>query len=138
MVEEGQLTQGSNKDPKNKDYFFEDVFNRYVDRLSDLCHEEFHLLLIKRSNDILTDLKISSGGLSGTVAEPKLIFARALALGALAILLIHNHPSDNTKSSQCDINLTKNLVETGKLLDLPVLYHIILAGKNFSFFLIQE
>ena len=77
---------------------------------------------------------IGSGGLSGTVADPKLIFAKALALGAAAIVLIHNHPSGNTKPSQCDINLTKNLVEAGKFLDLPVLDHIIIAGKNFSSF----
>lgn len=77
---------------------------------------------------------IGSGGLSGMVADPKLIFAKALALGAAAIVLIHNHPSGNTKPSQCDINLTKNLVEAGKFLDLPVLDHIIIAGKNFSSF----
>ncbi len=109
-----------------------DVFNRYVDRLSDLCHEEFHVILLKRSNDVLAELKISTGGLSGTVADPKLIFAKALALGAAAIVLIHNQPLGNTKSSQCDINLTKNLLETGKFLDLPVLDYIIIAGKNFS------
>ena len=79
-------------------------------------------------------MKISSGGLSGTVADPKLIFAKALALGAAAIVLIHNHPSGNTKPSQCDINLTKNLVEAGKFLDLPVLDYIIIVGKNFSSF----
>ena len=77
---------------------------------------------------------IGSGGLLGTVADPKLIFAKALALGAAAIVLIHNHPSGNTKPSQCDINLTKNLVEAGKFLDLPVLDHIVIAGKNFSSF----
>ena len=82
----------------------------------------------------LLALLIGSGGLSGTVADPKLIFAKALALGAAAIVLIHNHPSGNTKPSQCDINLTKNLVEAGKFLDLPVLNHIIIAGKNFSSF----
>ena len=79
-------------------------------------------------------MKISSGVLSDTVADPKLIFEKAIALGAAAILLIYNHPSGNTKPSQCDINLTKNLVEAGKFLDLPVLDHIIIAGKNFSSF----
>ena len=110
------------------------VFNRYVDRLSDLCHEEFHVLLLKRSNDVLAELKISNGGFSGTVADPKLIFANSLSLVAAAIVLIHNHPSGNTKPSQCDINLTKKLLEAGKFLDLPVLDHIIIVGKNFSSF----
>ncbi|MEC7654130.1 MAG: JAB domain-containing protein, partial [Bacteroidota bacterium] len=111
-----------------------DVYNRYIDRLSDLCNEEFHVLFLKRSNDVLAEFKISSGGLSGTVVDPILIFAKALALGVAAIVLIHNYPSGNTKPSQCDINLTKNLVEAGKFLDLPVLDHIIIAGKNFSSF----
>ena len=52
-----------------------DVYNRYVDRLSDLGHEAFHVLLLKRSNEVLAELKISIGGLTGTVADPKIIFS---------------------------------------------------------------
>ena len=109
-----------------------DVYNRYVDRLSDLGHEEFHVLLLKRSNEVLAELKISIGGLTGTVADPKIIFSRALALGAAAMILIHNHPSGNPKPSTSDINLTNNLVKAGKFLDLPVLDHVIIAGKSFT------
>ena len=79
-MELGRRRTAYSQECKNKDYFFKDVYNRYVDRLSDLYHEEFHVLLLKRSNDVLAELKISSGGLSGTVADPKLIFAKALAL----------------------------------------------------------
>ena len=110
------------------------MFNRYVDRLCDLGHEEFHVLLLKISNDVLAELKISSGGLSGMVADPKIIFVKSLALGAAAIVVVHNHPSGNAKPSQCDINLTNDLVKAGKFLDLPVLDHIIIAGKSFSSF----
>ena len=109
-----------------------DVYNRYVDRLSDLGHEEFHVLLLKRSNEVLAELKISIGGLTGTVADPKIIFSIALALGAAAMILIHNHPSGNPKPSTSDINLTNNLVKAGKFLDLPVLDHVIIAGKSFT------
>ena len=109
-----------------------DVYNRYVDRLSDLGHEEFHVLILKRSNEVLDELKISIGGLTGTVAGPKIIFSRALALGAAAMILIHNHPSGNPKPSTSDINLTNNLVKAGKFLDLPVLDHVIIAGKSFT------
>lgn len=109
-----------------------DVYNRYVDRLSDLGHEEFHVLLLKRSNEVLAELKISIGGLTGTMADPKIIFSRALALGAAAMILIHNHPSGNPKPSTSDINLTNNLVKAGKFLDLPVLDHVIIAGKSFT------
>lgn len=119
---------------KNRISSSRDVYNRYVHRLSDLGHEEFHVLHLKRSNEVLAELKTSKGGLTGTVADPKIIFSKALALGAAALVLIHNHPSGNPKPSQSDINLTKNLVEAGKFLDLPVLDHIIIAGKSFSSF----
>ena len=111
-----------------------DVFNRFSDRLSDLQHEEFWLLLLKRSNHVLAEIKISSGGLSGTVADPKLIFGRALALRASAIVLVHNHPSGSCKPSVSDRNLTRNLCKAGGFLDLPVVDHIIIAGKDFVSF----
>lgn len=111
-----------------------DIYNRFVDRLGDLGHEEFWVLLLKRSNEVLADLKISTGGLTGTVADPKIIFGKALALRAAAMVLIHNHPSGNPNPSSCDKNLTNNLVEAGKFLDLPVLDHIIIAGKRYHSF----
>ena len=111
-----------------------DVFNRFSDRLSDLQHEEFWLLLLKRSNHVLAEIKISSGGLSGTVADPKLIFGRALALRASAIVLVHNHPSGSCKPSVSDRNLTRNLCKAGGFLDLPVVDHIIIADKDFVSF----
>ena len=111
-----------------------DVFLRFVDRLSDLPHEEFWILLLRRSNHVLAEIKISSGGLAGTVADPKIIFGRALALRAAAIVLIHNHPSGNPKPSISDKSLTNNMREAGKFLDLPVLDHIIVAGKQYVSF----
>ncbi len=111
-----------------------DVFLRFVDRLSDLPHEEFWILLLRRSNHVLAEIKISSGGLAGTVADPKIIFGRALALRAAAIVLIHNHPSGNPKPSISDESLTNNMREAGKFLDLPVLDHIIVAGKQYVSF----
>ena len=111
-----------------------DVFNRFSDKLSDLQHEEFWLLLLKRSNHVLAEIKISSGGLSGTVADPKLIFGRALALRASAIVLVHNHPSGSCKPSVSDRDLTRNLCKAGGFLDLPVVDHIIIAGKDFVSF----
>ena len=111
-----------------------DVFLRFVDRLSDLPHEEFWILLLRRSNHVLAEIKISSGGLSGTVADPKIIFGRALSLRASAIVLIHNHPSGNPKPSSTDKSLTNNMREAGIFLDLPVLDHIIVAGKQYVSF----
>ena len=78
-----------------------DVFNRFAIRLSDLGHEEFWLVLLRRSNAVMAEVMVSKGGLTGTVADPKLIFSKALAMRAAGIIAVHNHPSPAT-SVQAD------------------------------------
>jgi len=102
--------------------------------LLDLDHEEFWIIILNRANFVLKKIQISRGGISGTVADPKLIFKSALELSGSSIILIHNHPSGNLQPSQADINLTKNLKEAGKFLEIPVLDHIIVSDNcYFSF-----
>lgn len=97
--------------------------------------EYFKVLLLNRANKVLGISTISQGGISGTVADPKVIFALALKTASSSLICCHNHPSSNTKPSQADINLTRKLVEGGKLLDIPVLDHIILTeGKEYFSF----
>lgn len=102
--------------------------------LSDLNHEEFHVLLMNQAHKVIGHRKISMGGISGTVADPRLIFGFALELKASAIILSHNHPSGNLKPSEQDIQLTKKLSAAGKSLDISVLDHIIIAGTSFYSF----
>ena len=102
--------------------------------LADLQHEEFWILLLRRSNHVLAEVCISRGGLTGTVVDPKLVFGRALALRAAAMVLVHNHPSGNPKPSASDRELTANLCRAGEYLDLPVLDHVIVAGGAFVSF----
>lgn len=102
--------------------------------LTDLTHEEFWILLLNRANEVLAKLQISVGGLSGTVADPKIIYKIALEHGASYVVLAHNHPSGNLKPSPEDLHLTKKLVSAGKLLDLPVLDHLIITNKSFFSF----
>ena len=83
---------------------------------------------------MLAELCISRGGLSGTVADPKVIFGKALALRAAAIILVHNHPSGNRMPSHADQQLTRNMRQAGKFLDLPVLDHVIVARTGFFSF----
>jgi DNA repair protein RadC len=96
--------------------------------------EEFKILLLNRSNRVLGLINISQGGMSGTVADPKLIFVAALKAAASYIILAHNHPSGNLKPSTEDIRLTKKLVEGGKLLDLLVVDHLIITNEGFYSF----
>lgn len=102
--------------------------------LMDLAHEEFWVLLFNRANRLVKKKRISEGGVSGTVADPKIIYKLALEELASGIIVVHNHPSGNLTASQSDINLTKKLKEAGKLLEVQLLDHLIVAGpKYFSF-----
>ncbi len=102
--------------------------------LVDLNHEEFWILLLSRSNKVIAKELISKGGLSGTVADPKIIFSIALQHQASSIILAHNHPSGNLKPSQQDIDLTKKLYQAGKILDINVFDHLIITDDGFLSF----
>ncbi len=100
----------------------------------DLQHEEFWVLLLNRANRLIRKQRVSEGGVSGTVADPKLIFKCALDHLASGIIVAHNHPSGNRTASQSDIDLTKKLREAGKFLEIQLLDHLIICGpKYFSF-----
>lgn len=96
----------------------------------ELC-EEFKILLLNRAHKILGIYNHSKGGVSGTIADPKLIFVTALKANASGVILAHNHPSGNLQPSQSDIDLTKKCKEAGKFLDIQVLDHIILTTEKY-------
>lgn len=102
--------------------------------LMDLHHEEFYVLLLNRANEIIRTVQISIGGFSGTVADGKMIFKAAIEESAHALILVHNHPSGQTKPSDNDRSLTKKMVEFGKYIDLPVLDHLIFTDNDYFSF----
>ncbi|NJN43004.1 MAG: DNA repair protein RadC [Flammeovirgaceae bacterium] len=102
--------------------------------LMDLQYEEFWIIMLNRANNLIRKKRISDGGVSGTVADPKRIFREALENTASGIILIHNHPSGNLTASQSDIELTRKIKESGKMLEVQLIDHLIVAGtKYFSF-----
>lgn len=105
------------------------IWSPHMDRI-----EEFLVLCLNRANRILGWAKISQGGLSGTVADPKVIFQVALKSNACSIILAHNHPSGNIQPSEADIQLTRKLRDAGVLLDLPVLDHLIITSEGYYSF----
>jgi len=111
-----------------------DAYNMMHRHLIDLNHEEFWIILLGRSSKILGKELISKGGLSGTVADPKIIFHIALQHQASGIILIHNHPSGNLKPSQSDISLTKKLSEAGRMLDIQIFDHLIISDNGYFSF----
>ncbi len=96
--------------------------------------EQFKVLLLNRANKVLGLYELSTGGVAGTVADPKLIFVAALKACASAIVLCHNHPSGNLTPSAADIQLTKKIKEGGSLLDIAVLDHLILTSEEYYSF----
>jgi DNA repair protein RadC len=102
--------------------------------LMDLPHEEFWVLLLNRAQRLIKKKRISEGGVSGTVADPKIIFKLALEELASGVIVVHNHPSGNLSPSQSDIDLTKKLKEAGKVMEIQLLDHLIIAGKKYYSF----
>jgi len=111
-----------------------DCFNIIKPHLQDLPHEEFWILLLNRANRVIKKFQVSQGGVAGTVADPKIIFKVAISELASGLILAHNHPSGNLTASQADIDLTKKIKEAGKLLEIQVLDHLIVAGQNYFSF----
>ena len=110
------------------------AFNLIQGELMDLPHEEFWVLLLNRAQCLIKKKRISEGGVSGTVADPRIIFKLALEELASGVIVVHNHPSGNLNPSQSDIDLTKKLKEAGKVIEIQLLDHLIIAGnKYFSF-----
>ena len=96
--------------------------------------EEMILLCLNRANEVCGYYKVSSGGVSGTVCDPKIVFTTALNCTASGIILAHNHPSGNIQPSVQDVELTKKIVAGGKLLDIQVLDHVIITEESYYSF----
>lgn len=94
--------------------------------------EEMIIILMNRDNKTIGWYKVSQGGISGTICDPKVIFTVALQCGASSIILAHNHPSGNLKPSPADIQVTKKLIDGGKLLDINVLDHLIVTSNGYT------
>jgi len=96
--------------------------------------ESFYVVYLNRANRVLRMECISIGGMVGTVVDVRLVFKRALELRATGIVMSHNHPSGNDSPSECDRKLTKQFVQAGRLLDIAVIDHIIIAGSRYYSF----
>ncbi|MGZ4034961.1 MAG: RadC family protein [Bacteroidia bacterium] len=111
-----------------------DVFDIMQPIMIDLPHEEFWLLILNRANLVIKKEMISRGGVAGTVVDTKIIFKSAIEYYASSIIICHNHPSGNLKPSEADIKITKNIKEGGKLMEIPLLDHLIISENGFYSF----
>jgi len=111
-----------------------DIFHLMSSVFADLDHEEFHILLLSRSNKVKEQICISRGGIAGTVVDQRLIFKPALEKLASSIVLCHNHPSGTLRPSEQDKDLTAKLAASGKMLDIPILDHLIFTDEGYFSF----
>ncbi len=133
-IELGRRRKESISDKKSLIQSSKNAFNAIKDVLLDLPHEEFWVIYLNRKNEIIKKQNISKGGVTGTIADAKIIFKQAIEELALGIILCHNHPSGNIKPSDADIKLTKKLVAIGQLTDVNVLDHLIIGEQNYFSF----
>lgn len=103
-------------------------------KLMDLPHEVFAVLFLNRANRIRHFEIISSGGMTGTVADPRIILKKALEEDAVSIILCHNHPSGNLRPSRADEELTSKIRHAAKYFDIQVLDHIIVSTEGYYSF----
>ncbi len=103
-------------------------------QLQDIPHEEFWALYLNRANKLLRIENISKGGITGTVADGRIIFTRALELKSTGIILVHNHPSGSLKPSSQDMDLTRKMKLAGQSLDIQILDHLIISDQGYYSF----
>jgi DNA repair protein RadC len=110
----------------------EDVAAVYGPLLRDLKKEIFKVVLLNTANVIVDDYTASEGGLAASIVEPRAVFQRAILENAAAVICLHNHPSGNPEPSPEDVRITRQLVEAGKLMGIPVHDHLIIAGRTYT------
>lgn len=111
-----------------------DVAEIFIPILRDEVKEQFLVVCLSSANKIIRFEKISIGNLNSSVVHPREIFKAAIENNSASIILIHNHPSENPEPSNEDISITKKLVEAGKIMDIPIFDHIIIAGNSYTSF----
>ncbi len=133
-LELGRRRQISAPEKKKKISSSQEAYQLLGPLLADLGQEEFWMVSLNRANVVISKDRMSIGGVHGTVVDAKVIFAKALSLGASGLLLYHNHPSGQLTPSKEDRKITTKLVEAGKVLDIIVQDHLIIGSAGYFSF----
>ena len=110
------------------------IFDIMQPIIGELMYEEFWIVYLNNSNKIIAKSQLSKGGITGTVVDVRLVFKTALELGAVGIILAHNHPSGTIQPSESDKQITRKLKSGGEQLDIRVLDHIIVTETQYFSF----
>jgi DNA repair protein RadC len=96
--------------------------------------EQFKILLIDRNNSCLGISEVATGGVTGCIVDPRVVFAIGLKSKASGLILAHNHPSGNLKPSEADLSLTQKFMKAGSFLDIAILDHLIITTNGYYSF----
>ena len=127
LLEEGRPVRTRIRSPA-------DVYRWFAPRLADLAAEEFHVLALDSQSGVLRDLLVTRGILNSSLVHPREVFRGAIAEAAAGIIVVHNHPSGDPTPSADDRAVTRQLVESGRVLDLPVYDHVIVGASRYLSF----
>ena len=133
-LELGRRRRGAEVIEKKAIHTSKEAFEIIQMHCGDSLFEQFIVLYLSRSHQIIKTQIISEGGLTGTVVDPKKIFKFALEFNAVSIVLGHNHPSGSVKPSENDLALTRKIKQAGQSLDILVLDHVIIGAENYYSF----
>ena len=133
-LELGRRSRLENAIKRDKITSSKDVFELMQPMIGELPHEEFWIIYLNNSNKVIDKLQLSKGGITGTLVDTRLVLKQALQVGAVAIIMAHNHPSGTLKPSQADKDITQKLKLAAQSLDIRVLDHLIITeSAYFSF-----
>ena len=133
-LEIGRRRRGENAQKITKITSSKNVFELLQPTMGELQHEEFWIVYLNNANKVLHTAQMSKGGITGTLVDVRLVMKQALELGAVALILAHNHPSGTLKPSSADKQITKKLSTAANALDVKVLDHLIITQKEYFSF----
>ncbi|WP_452597354.1 RadC family protein [Pontimicrobium sp. MEBiC01747] len=133
-LELGRRRRGSEALDRKKITSSRSVFELMQPIIGELPHEEFWIIYVNNSNKVIQKNQLSKGGITGTLVDVRLALKMALEVGAIGIVLAHNHPSGTLSPSKADIALTKKLKLASESLDIKVLDHLIITEKSYFSF----
>ena len=130
-TEMGRRRAAETPEPQPKIEAPRHVFTLMQPLIGDLPHEEFWVLYLNSANRVIHKCRLSSGGITHTIVDIRLLFKNALEQGAVSLILVHNHPSGSTTPSKEDLELTERVRNAGDTLDIKLLDHIIVTEKEY-------
>lgn len=128
----GRRVQGTVETEKTIIRSPEDVAAIMIPRLRDATREMFFVLVLDSKNGLVREIELTSGTLNASLVHPREVFKAAIDHRAASVIVVHNHPSGNLEPSREDLQVTKQLQEAGKIVDIPLHDHVIIAGNAYA------